>query len=551
MENEDFIELFISEAKKHLTDIENLLLAIEQGDANKDAIDNLFRHYHSIKGMCASMGYKKMQNFSHHQEDLLDILRNNSLSPSKDHCQTLFECLDILKQMTMLIEVNKTEDNKSFELINTEALIELLKKQSSAIDNTRENTRDYNVEIKQRTETEQAKPKVQHHLRVEGSIFDNMLLSTGDLFAILSTLKKLTKRERSLELRQISHQFEKSLDSLYSEILIARMLPFETVTNNLPRVVRDVAKDRGKNVSLTIKGQDIKLDKTVIEKIGDPLIHIIRNAVDHGIENVSERISADKPPAGSIKILAYSKGQNVVIEITDDGKGIDTEKLKKKALEKGYTQEILNAMSDNEILMLICSPGFSLAQEVTQISGRGVGMDIVKEAIDELNGSLAITSINGIGTRFTIDLPRVVSITDVIVTKCGEELYSIPKTRIEKIIEIETSKCSTDTITYKNNEIKLHNLSSLIGVKNDKVPTYSTVILLNKDAFTKDDPDSAKNIFAIRTDGIEREMEAYIKPLSAPMNRLKLISGVSIIGNDRPVFLLDITELSKSGAIHA
>ncbi len=558
MDNSEFIDLFLSETKNHLSSIESHLLEIEQGKIGEKSIDSLFRHYHTIKGMCASMGYKKMQNFSHLQEDLLEVVRENSLVPSKKHCLTLIECLDLLKTMTNLIEKEGEEKSSDFENLATENLAGKLENHTKTLKESLKNSgANQNNQIKQTPEIKQAKlqskPKVQNFLRVEGSIFDNMLVSAGDLFAVLSTLKKLTYRERSVELKQVHHKFKKALNSLYNEILFARMLPFSTVTNNLPRIVRDIATEREKNVNITIEGSDIKLDKAVIEKIADPLIHIIRNAVDHGIETPIERANAGKPPSGTITIKTYNKGQNVITEITDDGKGLDPSKIKEKALERGFTKEALGQMTDKEIIMLICSPGFSLAKEITQISGRGVGMDIVKETIDELNGAITITSIKGIGTKFIIDLPRIVSITDVVVIRSANELFSIPKTRIEKIIEVKTDSLTNDSVNYDGREIKLQKLSTLLNIADNTISPYSTIILLNNKTATTDSTDDIdeKNIFGIVTGGIDREMEAYIRPLSEPMNRLKLLSGVSILGDDRPVFLLDISELSKLGQSHA
>lgn len=547
MDNSQFIELFLTETKDHLSNIEKHILDIEKGNSESKTIDSLFRHYHSVKGMCASMGFTTMQKFAHVQEDLLDILRDNSMTPSKEHCKTLLECLDILNNMTDIIERDK-EEGKSPVTGNLESLTNEVTehakdlKDSISKNKTDEDNKPIHKPIINTKVTDSKLPS-KKYLKVEGRVFDNMLVSTGDLYAALSSLKKHALEKRSVELKQITRKFEKAIESLYEEILFARMLPFDTIANKLPRIVRDVALERKKMVNLIIEGNDIKLDKTVIEKIDDPLIHIIRNAVDHGIESYEERQEVDKPTSGLIKIRVYNKGDNVLVEITDDGKGIDPDKIKEKALDKGFTSEELEAMTDKEIVMLICSPGFSLAKEVTQISGRGVGMDIVKESIDELNGTLNITSIKGMGTKFTIELPRTVSIMDVIIVKCADELFSIPTSKIEKIIEVKKDSLTNQTISYKNHTIELTHLKDLLGIQGELDTPYSTIMLLNN-KITTNEADVGADLFGIITDGIEDEMEAYIKPLVAPMNRLKITSGVSILGDERPVFLLDIQELS-------
>jgi two-component system chemotaxis sensor kinase CheA len=319
------------------------------------------------------------------------------------------------------------------------------------------------------------------------------------------------------------HELEKSIAVLQTNILSARMLPFNDLTQNLTRIVRDLSKKRGKAVDLEIEGGDISLDKSKLEKMGDPLVHIIRNAVDHGIELPEERKKAGKAERGSIKVRAYEKKELVVIEVEDDGCGIDCEKLRRKAVSLGMPEGLVKSMTDKEALMLVCRPGLTLSDSVTYVSGRGVGMDVVKDSVESLSGFLTIESEVGSGTRVTMELLRSASIRKVLLVTVAEELFSLPATNIEKVVEIGPGDIEDGTFGYQDKKVPYLPLSSALGLAAPPRAVDKSVAVLVRETGANGTAD----LVALGVDDFIDELNAYIKPLAPPFTNLRGVTGIS------------------------
>lgn len=318
-----------------------------------------------------------------------------------------------------------------------------------------------------------------------------------------------------------------------------RMLPLKTTFQKMTRIVRDTAIALDKDVDLELHGVDTEVDKTVLEKLGDPLVHIIRNAVDHGIETKSERESVNKPKKGKVTLGAYHEGNNLVIEVKDDGKGIDPSSLKEKAIEKGVIRANEN-LNPTEILQLIFHPGFSTKEEVTEVSGRGVGMDVVKTNIESLGGEILLSSVKGVGSTFKIILPLTLAIVDGIIIRANENKYVLPLSQIFEITQVSDLSLKSFTgvshlFELRGEVLPLFFLNHKIGEKVSKRESY-TVLIVRGLSYT----------FGVAVDDIHNQQQIVIKPLGKDIRNKTGFAGSAILSDGKPSLILDLLELYKN-----
>lgn len=514
--------IFLQETNEHLLGIEKQLLELEKG-ASDQIIDSLFRHYHSIKGMSASMGYEPLKRIAHAQEDVLDKIRSKKTAMQAGVPDALLSCLDAMKELARRVEKDEPLE------ISLEPVIEKLLNASAG--------KAVSIDT-----GGQAGLRLANVMKVDGRVFDDLLTIVGDLFISLSTFKGIAHASRSIELRDAVHLFGKSVNALHANIISVRMLPIEALTDGLGRVVRDISKACNKEIELKIEGADISLDRSILEGLGSPLVHIIRNAVDHGIEPVEERVAAGKPATGKILVEAAGDKESVTIRITDDGRGIDVQKVKKKALEKGLPLERVQKMSGKEAMMLVCMPGLSSADTVTETSGRGVGMDVVKSSIEALGGKLAIDSAPGKGTAIALELPKTTSIIKAFMVTLGKEIFLIPISKVSKVIEIERENISSGFIDFEGRQVPVVHLDRAIGLQGNGGKDTCTVIITEL-AFDKDSAGNDAGLAGVVVDDFGDEMNALIRPLAPPIQKLWGASGITVAGDGRPLFLLDLQQI--------
>ena len=317
-------------------------------------------------------------------------------------------------------------------------------------------------------EHDQGKQKSRQTMRVDAEKLDSLLNMVGELVINKTRLQQIGLSNQLLELSEAIEQMDRVTTDLQSVVMKLRMLPVGQVFNRFPRMVRDLSHGLGKEINLVIQGEETELDRTVIDEIGDPLVHLLRNSIDHGIEKPADRVAAGKDPVGEVRLIARHEGNNVLLMVADDGKGLNPEVLKKKALEKGLvTKTELDAMEMSEILRLIFLPGFSTAETVTDVSGRGVGMDAVRNKIEALGGLLELESTMGKGTRVKIRLPLTLAIIQALLVRIREESYAIPLGSIDSTINIVPEDIRTiqqqEVILLRGQIIPLIRLGRKIG----------------------------------------------------------------------------------------
>jgi len=406
-----------------------------------------------------------------------------------------------------------------------------------AISNTLEN----DLEQEQTKEiTNNAKAKIHQTVRVDINKLDNLMNLVGELVINKTRLEQIFRTNDLTALNETVEQIDRITSDLQNVVMNVRMVPIEQVFNRFPRMVRDLAKELGKEVNLIMEGKDTELDRTVIDEIGDPLVHLLRNAIDHGIESPQIRKGKGKNSIGTLRLIARQEGNSVVIIVQDDGQGISAGKIKQKALEKGIvTARELEQMDQNTIINLIFSPGFSTADVVTDISGRGVGLDVVKSKIQALSGSVYVESKEGEGTKFTIKLPLTLAIIQALLVKVGSEIYAISLANIDETTGIEDNLIKNiqgqEVMVLRGKVLPLVRLAKILEVDNllDSDTTELYVVVVRK---------GDKQVGLVVSELIEQQ-EIVITSLGRLLSGIPGIAGAAILGDGKVSLILDVGTL--------
>ncbi|WP_462273517.1 chemotaxis protein CheA, partial [Methanohalophilus sp.] len=382
-------------------------------------------------------------------------------------------------------------------------------------------------------------PKRQDTIKVRISDLDNIMNLVGELVINKGCLLQISHQHKIPELEEATGILDKSITSLQDEVMRMRMVKIERVFNKFPRMVRDLSKKFGKEINFEIEGQDTELDRTILDEISDPLVHLVRNSVDHGIEESQDRQKAGKSQAGHIKLSARQEKSNVIIEIEDDGKGLDVENIKKKALEKEIlSPSEIEKLDEDELRMLIFTPSFSTKDSATEISGRGIGMDAVKNAVDKLGGNVRVYSTKGEGTRMKISLPPTVAIIRALVVEVANENYAIPISNVIEAINVNESNIKVihdqPLLYVRDKLIPMIKLKEIFEVEDNKPKSQKEIgIIVEKD----------NEEMAIIVDSIIDQQEIVIKPIGSVLSRVKGFSGVTILGDGKVIPILDVSTL--------
>lgn len=424
---------------------------------------------------------------------------------------------------TETVEVEKVEEVKPKE-------VEEKAEESKKIENV--------VEAPKKAATKKPQPKKEvkkahQSVRVDLERIDNLMNMVSELVIYRTRLEQIVTTHKSQELNETLEQVGRTTSDLQDLVMKIRMLPLDTVFNRFPRMIRDVSVELNKEINFIIEGADTELDRTVIDEIGEPLIHLLRNAADHGIESKEERIAAGKSPVGTIKLVAYQEGTKALIKVIDDGSGINVEKVRAKAEQKGINTE---GLSESDIKNLIFAQGFSTNEVVTDLSGRGVGMDVVKTKISALGGTVDVISEEGKGSTFIIKLPLTLQIIQALLVKVGEETLAISLGFIDRVIDYkeENIKKSNgkEVIVYREDVIPLVRLNESLDIESSKTDKKFVIIVNVGD-----------KTIGLLVDALCGQQEIVIKPLGKTLKGLDQYIGATILGNGLVTLILDIGAL--------
>jgi two-component system chemotaxis sensor kinase CheA len=378
-------------------------------------------------------------------------------------------------------------------------------------------------------------------VRVRTELLDYFLDTVGELMLATARLREVGKElpeNVRPGLEEGVYRLHTLVKDLHDKVMTARMTPLSLITDRLPRAARDIARKRGRDMDLIITGAEIELDRAILDDLSDPMLHILRNCIDHGLEAPEERTAAGKNPKGKVQVSVRRARDRVVIEVEDDGRGMSAEKLKAAALARGsITAEAAARMTDREAFMLACLPGVSTAKDVSEISGRGVGMDAVKRVVENVGGTLEIDSEKGKGTRFTLRLPLTVAVVHLLLVEVGEEVFGLPIAKVLGAQEVDADSLSrsrdTALLPHGNTLLPVHALDALLGLPAPERRGIRPFVVM--------EGDSGK--VALAVDRLLGQEEVVLKSLSRPLDLLPGLSGVTILGSGRPVFILDVPRL--------
>ncbi len=534
--DEEEKQIFLTAAHQHLSTIRECLEGLEKNPSNFDLIDALFRAVHSLKSSSHYMGVLEVKTLTEKQEEILQNLRKNKLSVSGGLLESLRLGYNFLFEF---MENFQKGEKKAF---NLEDVIEKMKK---ALEEDKTKTSRKTPPKKSPLKKE----IVEKTIRVPEAKLDSLMNLVGELVINRSTFYSIIQKlENGAEVSQISREIKEAAQTmrritteLQMTVTELHMLPIKTLFGKFPRLVRDLSREKGKKINLEVSGEETQLDKMMIEKMGDPLIHLVRNAIDHGIEMPEEREAKGKPTYGTIKLSASQEGETVIIQVEDDGRGINSELLRKMAVKKGIiNEEKARILDKRECLELIFLPGFSTATKVTDLSGRGVGMDVVKDVVKKLKGEIQIDTEPDRGTKFTIKLPLTLAIVNVLLIEAAGQTFALPLSSIKETVKISKKKINKvlkkEITLLRENILGIVNLKELLHLtdhnyrrEEDRVPV---VIIQGR----------GKNLGLI-VDALHRQEEIVIKPLEGIATNIPGLAGATVLGDGRVILILDPGEL--------
>lgn len=563
-EMKDIFDSFLVETNEIFEKLDFDLVELEKKPKDSELLNKIFRSFHTIKGTAGFLGLVKLQKLTHRGEDILNKLRKGEMELNEYIMDAILEAFDSIKDLVNVIEENKNED------YNAEPVIEKLQSILDGKEEVQDKTEDdgktqleepeeenkiEKVEIPNVPKEEESKskdvniskPKSENNIRVDVDRLDSLLNLVSELVLGRNMLSQISLEasmqyegsKMAKDLGETSRHIDRMTTELHLAVMKTRMIKIGKVFNRFPRVVRDLSREAGKKIQLLIKGEETELDKTLIEEINDPLVHLVRNSADHGVETPEERIKAGKPEKGTIILSAEHEGNNIIITIEDDGKGIDPEKIKEKAISKGLiSADKASELSKQEVFNLIFAPGFSTAEKVTNVSGRGVGMDVVKTNVTRLRGIINIDSEVGKGTKIIIKLPLTLAIIQGLLVQINDETIVIPLSSVIEVVRVPKEQINyvnqKEVIKLRDGVLPLINVSEILyNEATQEESEWQYVVIVG----------IAEKKFGIKVDKLIGQSEAVIKSLGNYLGDIHGIAGSTIMGDGRVVMIADIAEL--------
>lgn len=557
-EMDDIINDFLAEASESLEQLDQKFMDLEKQPNDPALLNDIFRSIHTIKGAAGFLGFQQMVDVTHCTEDVLNKLRKGEMHVTPGIMDAILQSVDLIK---LLLNHIKEKNGREEDLKPTIGLLhDILEgkfKDEPQAASIAPKAAEGEEEHKQVRPDEAAAATKEQSIRVDLDRLDSVLNLAGELVLSRNRLMRLGGKlsDSSSESDLHSHVNEAiaQLDLVTTDLQLAvmkmRMQPIAKVFNKFPRMVRDLARQMEKEVELHISGEETELDKTVIEEIGDPLVHIVRNSIDHGMESPADREAKGKPRCGRVELAAYQEGRNIVVSITDDGKGMDPEALKRSAVEKGLIPaDEAERLSKSDALNIIFIPGFSTAKAVSNISGRGVGMDVVKTNVSRINGTITIESEVGKGTRITFRLPLTLAIIQALTVEAGGEVYGIPLSNVIENIRVTASEIKSvegrEVINIRDRIYPVVRLGSLVAGSNEQASTeWKYIVIIG----------IGEKHFGILVDRLHGQEEIVMKSMGEYLKGTEGVAGACITGDGNVILILDMAGLLTSvqrGYVH-
>jgi two-component system chemotaxis sensor kinase CheA len=524
VEFSELVKDFLDDAETHLQAFDSALLSLERNGHNKDVVLSLLGSLHTFKGNSGMMGFEPLKTYIHLIEEIFKRINDNETEPGQV-MDALFESANVIRNTLHAIEKDPS------------AKIDLAK-DIHAIQEQLEGTGS--LTAKQAVDPEAYLGTKTDTIKVDFRRLDELLNLVGELVIFKTRINQIGTGIRGVidnkslikDLNSGLELMGKTISGLQEGIMKARMLPVSHVFDKFPRMVRDLSKSQDKEIRLLFEGEDTELDKTVIDELEKPLLHIIRNAIDHGIETSDERMMKGKDPKGTIVLSAAQESNYVIIKVKDDGRGIDIDKVREKAAERGLIKAD-EQLDKDSLLSLIFSPGFTTKTEATDISGRGIGLDVANRNISSLNGQIIIDTMPERGTELTIKLPLSLAIIPALMAEAGGEVYAIPMSSVDESIKVREEELHVinnhEVVRFREKVLPVVRLSDFLGLEGTRQKRFYLIIL-----------GKAEKRIAVAVDRLRGQQEIVIKPLDDTFGKARGIAGASILGDGRIVLIIDV-----------
>jgi two-component system chemotaxis sensor kinase CheA len=586
-EFDDVIAEFLIESREGLDSLDRDLVALEESPDSKDLLGRIFRCFHTVKGTSGFLGFGKLESLTHAGESLLSRMRDGELRPSGSITSALLGTVDAVRVMLAEVETKGNDGEGDYSQL-TETLKALCRGEEPAAPSAPaappapaaaapkaslpepapapepesqpepapqpQAAAPAPAPAQQAEERHAAAPV--ESVRVDLTLLDNLVDLAGELVLTRNHIVQLSKGREDAVFATASQRLNFVTAQLQDGIMRMRMQPVSSLFSKFPRVVRDLARSCRKLVRLELDGRDTELDKSLIETIKDPMVHLLRNCVDHGVESPEVRAKAGKHPEGRIILRAYHQNGLVHIEVADDGNGIALDKVKKRGVERGLvTPERAELMSDSEVASLIFLPGFSTADAVSNISGRGVGMDVVKTNVEQVGGTVEVNTRSGQGTTFILKIPLTLAIIPALVVRCADARFAIPQVSVIELVRLTRAKQSLEWI-HGAPVFRLRGKLLPVVFLEEAMGGHVMPPAANDNAEDEDAPSQFLAVvqgpgrqFGLVVDAVLDQQEIVVKPLPKLFAEIGAFAGATLLGDGRVALILDILGIAQRARI--
>ena len=533
-DREAVLASFLAESEEGLDTMERVLVQMESSPPDPEHVHSIFRVAHSIKGNATSLELSELAGFAHVVEDLLDLFREQHTQPSGELVSLLLKAVDELRSMVSTASAGNHELTHGQQDLRREIAREV-EKRSKRVVRANGATAESGSAVKSDT-LPNAGPRT---LRADVEKLDHMLNLTGEIVIAQGRLRRMIENlgtEQGRALLEMHREAERLYMDLQSEVMSIRMVPVGPLFRQLVRSVRDLAQSHGKMARLEVLGGDVEVDTTVLELLKDPLLHLVRNAVDHGLEKPDVRESKGKNPCGVIRLKAAHSGGNVLVTLQDDGAGFDRTRILEKAKRVGLVSA-KDEIRDQDIYDLVFQAGFSTAESVTDLSGRGVGLDVVRRNIDSLRGTVEISSTSGKGSVITIRLPLTLAIIEGFSVRVGAETFVVPLEHVTECTELPAEQRSSEAsgiLTLRGTALPYVRLRHAFSLPGDTPKQENVVVVKINDCYA-----------GIAVDELLGGMQTVVKPLGRAFRAVPGIAGSTVLGDGRVGLIIDVPSLLR------
>src|SRR5450631_3915200 len=588
---DDLLREFLTETSESLDTVDNQLVRFEQDPNNAKILDNIFRLVHTIKGTCGFLGLPRLEALAHAAETLMGKFRDG-LPATNDAVTLILATIDRIKQILESLERDQREpDGADDDLITgLEQMVERLAPSAApaavqhtvgtlapqvlerplrpgevSLDELERVFRETEVDLpaaKAAKPAPAAKPVNSapveaaakdddaakaggQSIRVTVDTLEHLMTMVSELVLTRNQLLEIVRRHEDSEFKAPLQRLSNVTAELQEGVMKTRMQPIGNAWQKLPRVVRDLSNELGKQIELEMQGAETELDRQVLDLVKDPLTHMVRNSADHGLESPEQRRAAGKPERGRIRLSAYHEGGHIIVQIADDGRGLDTEGIKAKAIARGLGSEAdIGKLTEAKIHRFIFAPGFSTATKVTSVSGRGVGMDVVRNNIDQIGGTIDVKSVAGVGVSFTIKIPLTLAIVAALIVEAGGDRFAIPQIAVVELVQaraggehrLERIK-DTAVLRLRDKLLPLARLSQLLGTEQQPKDVESGFIVVTQ---------VGSQSFGIVVDSVFHTEEIVVKPMSSKLRHIAMFSGNTILGDGSVIMIIDPNGIAQS-----